>query len=158
MSQEHPQPLVDNTYLLEKFPVKGGWTYAAIPEITKDKHAHFGMVKVRGTIDGFKLDGINLLPLRNGIMFLSVNATIRKEINKKVGDSVHLVLYSDRLPEVVPEDFMICLKEEPTALKQFEKLSIEEQKSIIDWIYSVKTDEVRVERIIQSINKLTPRK
>ena len=27
------EPLVDKEYLLEKFPGKGGWTYALIPKI-----------------------------------------------------------------------------------------------------------------------------
>ena len=33
------QPLVDKEYLLEKFPGKGGWTYAMIPEVLQDPHA-----------------------------------------------------------------------------------------------------------------------
>ncbi len=36
------QALVNKNYLLEKFPGKGGWTYALIPEILPDKHVHFG--------------------------------------------------------------------------------------------------------------------
>lgn len=31
------ESLVDKEYLLEKFPGKGGWTYALIPEILQDK-------------------------------------------------------------------------------------------------------------------------
>jgi len=27
------KPLVNRKYLLEKYPGKGGWTYAAIPEV-----------------------------------------------------------------------------------------------------------------------------
>ena len=46
------KPLVDKQYKLEKFQGKGGWTYARIPEIIQDKKAHFGWVKVRGSIDG----------------------------------------------------------------------------------------------------------
>jgi len=38
------KPLLNKKYLLEKFPGKGGWTYAAIPEILQDKHSHFGCV------------------------------------------------------------------------------------------------------------------
>jgi len=43
--------LVNNTYLLKKFPGKGGWTYASIPEVLQDKKVPFGWVKVCGTID-----------------------------------------------------------------------------------------------------------
>lgn len=45
------EPLVDKEYLLEKFPGKGGWTYALIPKILQDKHSHFGWVIVNGSID-----------------------------------------------------------------------------------------------------------
>ncbi|HRE58041.1 MAG TPA: DUF1905 domain-containing protein, partial [Candidatus Kapabacteria bacterium] len=44
-------PLVDNTYILEKFPGKGGWTYAEIHEIVQDKSKPFGWVTVRAYID-----------------------------------------------------------------------------------------------------------
>ena len=49
------KPLVDKKYLLEKFSGKGGWTFARIPEILQNKNAPFGWVKVRGTIDGYKI-------------------------------------------------------------------------------------------------------
>ena len=34
---EKEKPLVNAAYLLQKFPGKGGWTYAAIPEIPQNK-------------------------------------------------------------------------------------------------------------------------
>ena len=49
------KPLVDKEYLLEKFPCKGGWTFTIIPEILPDKHSPFGWVKVKGSIDGYKI-------------------------------------------------------------------------------------------------------
>jgi hypothetical protein len=42
------KPLVENKYLLQKIPGKGGWTYAAIPEVLKSKNTPFGWVKVKG--------------------------------------------------------------------------------------------------------------
>ncbi len=44
--------------------------------------------------------------------------------------------------------------DEPTALENFNKLAQGEQKKIVDWIFSVKNDDLRVERIGQSIEKL----
>ena len=85
------KPLVDNHYVLEKYPGKGGWTYALIPEIPQDKRSHFGWVKVSGTIDGYELKKINLMPSGKGQLFLSVKAEIRKAIRKQAGDSVHII-------------------------------------------------------------------
>jgi len=77
-------PLVDKKYKLEKFPGKGGWTFARIPEILQDKTKPFGWVKVRGTIDGYEIKKYNLMPMGDGMLFLAVRAEIRKKINKKL--------------------------------------------------------------------------
>lgn len=148
-------PIVDKQYLLQKMPGKGGWTFAAIPEILQDKHAHFGLVKVRGTVDEYEISNYHLMPMGNGVLFLPVKAEIRKMIGKNEGDWVHIKLYSQNLPSVVPEDFLLCLKDEPTAHKKFNTLTQKEQNAIIDWIYSVKNDETKVERIVQTIDKLS---
>jgi hypothetical protein len=41
------KPLLSKKYLLEKYPGKGGWTYAAIPEVIQDKDAPFGCLNIR---------------------------------------------------------------------------------------------------------------
>ena len=148
-------PLVNQNYLLQKFSGKGGWTFAVIPEIPKDEHAWFGWVKVKGSIDGYEIKNYHLMSRSSGIMFLPVKAEIRKKIGKNEGDWVHIILFSDQLPHVNHNDFMICLQDEPVAYKNFIKKQAEEQKTIIDWIYSAKNDELKVERIAETLNKLT---
>lgn len=148
------KPLVNKKYLLEKFPGKGGWTFARIPEIAQDKKAHFGWVKVRGTIDGFEIKQYHLMPMGDSKLFLPVKAEIRKKIKKSVGDFVHVILYPDTEHLIVPEEILICLQEEPKALKFFNSLRESEQKYYVDWIYSAKKEETRVDRLAKSINKL----
>src|SRR5688572_5246826 len=109
------KPLVNKKYKLEKFQGKGGWTYARIPEILKDKNAHFGWVKVKGTIDGYEIKKYHLMPMGNGQLFLPVKAEIRKQIKKSEGDFVHVVLYSDNEPLEIPKEMILCLKDEPAA-------------------------------------------
>lgn len=147
--------LVNKSYLLQKFQGKGGWTYAAIPEIPKDKSAWFGLVKVSGSIDGYEITNYHLMPMGNGTMFIPVKAEIRKRIGKQEGDWVHIILYSQELPRVVHEDFLICLQDDPVAYQNFQKLNNVEQKDIIDWIYSVKNDDTKVERIAKTLDKLS---
>ena len=148
------QPFVDQQYLLQKFPGKGGWTYAAIPEIPQDKHAYFGWVKVRGKIDSYEINNYHLMPMSNGMLFLPVKAEIRKKIGKTEGDLVHITLYSQNLPKIIPEDFQLCLLDEPIAYKNFQNLPESEQNALIDWIYSAQRDSLKVERIVQAIDKL----
>src|SRR5665647_646920 len=88
-------PLVDQKYQLQKMSGKGGWTYATIPEISKDKHAYFGWVKVKGTIDDYEINNYHLMPMGNGTLFIPVKAEIRKKIGKNEGDWVHIKLYSE---------------------------------------------------------------
>ena len=141
------KPLVDQLYILEKFHGKGGWTYAAIPEIQQDKHAYFGLVKVKGSIDGYEIANCHLMPMGNGVLILPVKAEIRKKIGKNEGDWVHVILYSQELPTVKDEDFQNCLNDDPAAYQNFQNLPLKEQNEIIGWIYSVKNDELKVQRI-----------
>jgi hypothetical protein len=148
------KPLINKKYKLEKFPGKGGWTFARIPEVLKDKSKPFGWVKVRGTIDGYEIKKYNLMPMGNGMLFLAVKAEIRKRIKKKEGDMIHVILFPDDEPMEVPDDMMLCIKDEPKALKFFKGLSESEQKYYIDWIYSAKKEETKIERMAETINRL----
>lgn len=151
---ESDKPLVDNQYILEKIQGKGGWTYAQIPEIPLDKSSHFGWVRVRGTIDGYEIKGYNLMSMGNGKLFLPVKAEIRKKIGKQEGDYVHVILYADHLPTELSEELKLCLMDEPKAYENFLTYSDGEQKAFIEWVYSAKTDETKVERIAKMIDKL----
>lgn len=151
---ETRSPLVDAVYLLEKFPGKGGWTFARIPEILQDKTAPFGWVRVKGTIDRFPIEKYNLMPMGNGQLFLAVKAEIRKKIGKKEGDYVHVTLYADPLPQDIPEEVLLCLQDEPRAYKHFFSNTFKKQKEMIDWIYKAKSDELRIERIGEMISRV----
>lgn len=148
------KPLINKKYLLEKFPGKGGWTYAVIPEVLQDKHAHFGWVKVRGFIDDFELKNYRLMPMGNGMLFLPVRAEIRKKIGKKEGDWVHVKLFADNDALEIPKELMLCLEDEPQALKNFLTYTESEQKAYIDWILGAKKEETKIERMAETVNKV----
>ena len=147
-------PLVDKKYLLEKYPGKGGWTYAVIPEVLQARNAPFGWVKVKGSIDNHEFKNYRLMPMGNGKLFLPVKAEIRKKIGKKEGDWVNVILFADNTPTEIPEELLLCLLEDPTANQTFLSYSDGEQKAYVDWIYSAKTDETKVERIAKTLNRL----
>lgn len=150
--------LVDETFLLEKYPGKGGWTYAVIPQVLQDKKAPFGWVKVKGSIDGYELKSYKLMPMGEGKLFLPVKAEIRKKIGKKAGDEVHIVLFHDNEPIAIPEELILCLQENAKEHMTFLSYSEGEQKAFIDWIYSAKTEETKVDRIAKTIDKLSSEK
>lgn len=147
--------LVNGTFRLEKMPGKGGWTYVALPEVAPDPHAHFGWVRVNGSIDGFEIKRYHLMPMGNGCLFLPVKAMIRKAIKKQAGDEVHVLLYADTSPLEIPDELLLCLKDVPEAYDNFFKMTASQQKAYIDWIYSAKRDETLVERISVAINRIS---
>lgn len=149
------QPLTDKEYQLERFPGKGGWTYAAITEIQKNKEAAFGFVKVKGTIDDYEIKSVNLMPLsgKSG-MLLIVKAEIRKKIGKEEGDYVHVTLYEDNDPFRIRDDFKERLLEHHGAFEAFKKHKQWEQKMCIEWIYAAKREETVEERIKKTIGRI----
>lgn len=152
------EPLTDREYQLERFPVKGGWTYAAITDIQKNKEAAFGFVKVKGTIDGYPVKSCNLMPLSNGSgMMMVVKAEIRKSIKKDEGDYVHITLYADNDPFIVREDFKERLQEHESVYNAFIKYKQWEQRMCIEWIYSAKREETIEERIKKTIGRVLRR-
>lgn len=146
--------MTDKEYLLEKFPGKGGWTFAKIPEILQDKHAPFGWVRVRGTIDGFAISHYHLMPMGNGSLFLPVKAEIRKKIKKQAGDWVHVTLYADTLPTGMPEELEQCFGDEPGIMETFLSYPEQEQQSVITWIYAAKTEDIKIDRITQVMDNI----
>ncbi len=94
------------------------------------------------------------MPKGDGQLFLPVKAEIRKKIKKEAGDWVQVTLYADNTLQEAPEELLLCLQDEPAAYQNFLKCTDSEQKAIVDWIYTAKNDEIKVERIVQTIQKL----
>ncbi len=146
-----PPKLVDKTYLLEKFPGKGGWTYALIPEILQDRHAWFGWVRVKGSIDGCEFKAYHLMPNGKGQLFLPVKAAIRKKIKKEAGDRVHVILFADNAPLEFPPELTECLEDYPSASQSLSRYTDGEKKAFVEWIYSTNNENTKVERIARMI-------
>ena len=148
-------PLVNNTYLLQRFPGKGGWTYAEIPEVLQNKNNPFGWVRVKGWVDDYELKQYKLMPMGDGKLFLPVKAQIRKAIGKEAGDTVKVILYADDSILEIPDEIMECFTDEPKkVLDTFLSFTEGERKSYLDWIYDAKTDETKAQRILKMMERL----
>ena len=155
MSSSTNGALVNSDYRLQKFPGKGGWTFAEIPGIKQDRSNPFGWVTVRGSIDGFELRHYKLMPMGNGKLFLPVKAAIRKVIKKEAGDWVRVILYPENSPPEIPQEIMACFNNEPPSLYQtFLSFTDSEKKAYIDWIYTAKRDITKTSRIVKMMERL----
>ncbi len=146
--------LLKTKLLLEKFSVKGGWTYVQLDEIKPSKDTPFGWVRVKGRIDDYSFSNYRIMPMGNGKLFLPVNAKVRKQIKKEAGDYIEVELYKDDTPNEIPEEITLCLKEDDLAFDAFQKKSDGQKKALIDWIYGAKTDETKIHRIAKMMNDL----
>jgi hypothetical protein len=155
MNEGKEKPLLKKNCRLEKFPGKGGWTFTRLPEIKKDKKSAFGWVKVRGFIDSEEIRKYHLMPMNDGHLFLPINAAIRKKIKKESGDTVHVELYNDNDPLDIPEEFLLCLRDEPKADVFFHSLSESKQKFYIEWIFRAKKNETKINRMALAVTKLS---
>lgn len=147
-------PIVDEKYVIQKMQMKGGWSFVEFPNIPKHLKQPFGWVPVRGTIDGYEIKQFKLWTMKTGNMFMPIKAEIRRKIKKEEGDWVHIILYYDDSPLVIPEEFLVCLMESPKAQTFFDAMSESSKKHYIDWVYESKSLETRVNRIAKAMEKL----
>lgn len=147
--------LVDGEFIIERFPGKGGWCYVTLPGVKPDHSNPFGWVRVKGTIDSFELKQYKLMPMGNGRLFLPVRAEIRKFIKKEEGDTVRVTLFTDDSDLQIPQDILASFELAHPRLKEaFDQLSEGQRKGYVDWITSAKTEETKVKRIAELLNRL----
>lgn len=146
--------LIEGDFVLEKFPGKGGWTFARLPVEILVSRKYFGMIRVCGRIDDFEFEGKHLMPMGNGFVFLPISKPIRTAIGKEQGDTVRLTLMRDEVPSQIPDELIDCLNDDPGKLQLFQKLSDADQKSWIEYIYSANSPDVKADRIVKLLNQL----
>ena len=111
--------------------------------------------KVIVVIDRVELLPGKLMKIRDGRLFLPVNAALRKKIGKAAGDEVVIELFIDGPGTDLNKHLMECLADEPVALKNFEALNPELRKSLVGWISESASEEVMVERIAKTVTSLS---
>jgi hypothetical protein len=151
--------ILDNYFLVEKRIAQSGFkmsdlTYVLIKDFPNLRPTGKGTFRVKGFIDSFELNQYNLSPAKDNCMILPLNAKVRKKISKKEGDFVHVVLYADDSPLIIPYELLICLLDSPKAKHFFESLSESNKKYYIDWIEDSKKMETKAERIVKTIERL----
>ena len=146
--------IAEGTFILERFPGKGGWTYIRLPDELITTGKAFGMMKISGSIDHYSFEGKHLMPMGDGTVFLPVAKPIRKNIGKEKGDEVTIQFFREDTPKKPPQELIDCLNDYPRKLELFYKLSSQDQLFWIEYIYSVTDLDSRSERIIKLLDFL----
>lgn len=111
-----------------------------------------GQVKVKVYFDGFEYRG-SLVKMGTPCHIIGLNTKVREAINKKQGDTVHVVLTQDTDERIIdiPDDFDLVMLENQAVKLFFENLSFTNRKEYLEWITSAKKPETRAIRISKSI-------
>lgn len=148
------QPIIEGRFTIQKMPMKGGWSYVLLPPVHTKTGLPFGWFVVKGLIDDYPISQYKLWPTVDHKLFLPIKASIRKKIGKEEGDEVYIVLFEDKSEIVIPDEFLLCLEDSPTANANFDKMSTTSQKQYVDYVYSVKSLDARARRMTKTIEKL----
>lgn len=148
------QLIVEGTFMLERFPGKGGWTFIKLSGELITMGKSFGMMEISGSIDDFTFKGKHLMPMGNGYVFLPVAKPIRKAIGKEEGDEVIVRFFRKEIPNKLPKELIDCLNDDPGKLELFKKLTKIEQQHWIKHIYSTEDIDSRSIRIIKLLDSL----
>ena len=129
-------------------PGKGAWTYHIQIPNTKHLVGKWGSIKVSGTIDGYKIESINLAKLGDEDKLISINAKIRNAINKSGGDLVTVSLYLLTPQKHITEQQVIETFKDAGVIETYQKHTKEEQKEMIGKITLLKSEEMQVKMIL----------
>lgn len=142
MNQEHTDDTCseissyNGEVLLEKFPGKGGWTFARVPVQFPKSDKPFGWLVVSGKIDEFHFEHIKLMPAGDGTLFLPVKAAWRKILKKEAGTIVRIELTVDKTPETLPVEALELLNLFPGTFDCFQDLKPEIRR---DWLEKIES-------------------
>ena len=134
---------------------KGAWTYHLRIPNSKNIDGKWGDIIVSGFIDNYRIERRNLAPIKGEDKMLSINAEIRKAINKKGGDILTVTLYLLSNKEKITENQILETFKESYVLKAFKELNEAEKNEILDSIISQKNEEKQIRIIIKNIDKLS---
>jgi hypothetical protein len=136
---------------------KTGWTYVVIPagQATVLQPGIRKTFRVKGSIDTLAIDQVALLPMGEGDFILPLNASMRKEIRKPVGEKVRVKLEVDKRELKPSFDLLACLQDEPQAQQKFNSLSKSHRNYFNKWIESAKTEETKAKRIADTLRFLS---
>ena len=135
---------------------KTGWTYIIVPTQLAQQlvPANKRSFRIKGFLDEYKFEQTALVPFGGGDFILPINAAMRKATGKSKGASITIKMEVDQAEIKPSADLVECLKDEPKALENFNKLPPSHKKYYSKWIESAKTEPTKARRIAATITVL----
>ena len=151
--------MIQFTTTIRQFDAQGektGWTYIEIPPdiVQQLMPGNKKSFRVKGKLDDHPIKRIALLPMGGGSFIMALNAAMRKHIRKKKGAMLKVQLEVDKTPAKLNKEMVECLKDEPKAFANFNKMPSSHQNYYNSWIESAKTETTRTKRIAMVVTAL----
>lgn len=129
------------------------WNVIYFPYSVKDIFNTNGRVSVNITVDGREFKH-TLLPSKNG-HYLVYNEFIRRALQKKLGDSVHITLKKDEgKREIVIADYFVKILNENDILNEFLNQPDYIKREQINFIELAKKEETKNNRLNALVDKI----
>ena len=135
---------------------KTGWTYIVIPldVVLKLKPGTKKSFRVKGKLDELPVKAMALIPMGGGNFIMALNASVRKALRKRKGDTLVVQVKIDKEPIKPQAELLDCLADEPSARTAFNMLKGSYRNYFIKWIDGVKSDTAKAKRIAAVVNAL----
>jgi hypothetical protein len=146
--------------IIQKFGEQGektGWTYLIVPGEVSNQllPGNKKTFRVKGKLDKHSIAGVAIMPMGGGDFILPVNAAMRKNLNKSLGEEIIVQLQVDTAVKPIDEELMACLSDEPEAMGKFKALAPGHQRYFSNWVEGAKTAETKARRIAHSLHFLS---
>lgn len=135
---------------------KTGWSYLDLPEaLAIQLHSiDRKSFRVKGVLNQIPIKQLALVPIGNGDYIMPLNATIRSQLKRKVGDAVLVEITKDSGEFEIFPAFKECLLDEPEAYHFFNTLTVSHQRYFCNWIMAAKAEVTQAKRMAMAINAL----
>jgi hypothetical protein len=96
------------------------------------------------------------MALGNGSAYVTISAKRMKELGVRPGDKIHVSLKKDesKYGMEVPEELSELLKQDAEGKSRFDALPMGKQRYIIQYVLTVKSSRLRIERAVLLIENL----
>jgi len=133
-----------------------GMRYLLIPsQIVKKLGGSFSLRVICTVNDSLSYHG-GLVALGNGDAYISINQARMKKLGVSVGDevTVELTLDNSKYGMQVPQELEEYLRQDPEGDRRFHQLAPGKQRYIIQYVSTVKSPQLRIDRAIMLITNL----
>jgi Domain of unknown function (DUF1905)/Bacteriocin-protection, YdeI or OmpD-Associated len=143
------------TATIERPESKGWYATIEFPHDVEKLFGTKGRVRVKGTINGVKVDRA-LIPTRSGVHVIVMSGALRKAVKAGFGEQVNVVLHRnpDQDEVIVPGALQDTLDFLPDMKAAWTELTPGMQRGMCYWIGSAKTAPTQAKRVAELLKRL----